>query len=509
PFPTRRSSDLQLEAKPYPTSFIDGTRANESASINTKDFVNPAEGTIDIWKKEDGRWVLITVVWKNGTATVYRDRVQESTISNYQPPTPVWNLEYGIYDEIRFSSVARSPEEIAAYDLENPLPTDDKTTVKYDFNKRLDAGIGHPYTTILGDLNVTGPLPFNITLGPHGILAVDKDGYHTFSIDGEGNAMFAGELVAARGTFVGELQAATGTFTGEITATRAYFTGSINAQNATITGTLIGSAATLQSVNIRNANIINANIQQATITGTLVGVDGTFTGELLAATGTFAGNLISRYVYVGDPFDGLSDHALRLAAGYVNFPYAPRNDPIWIDFRATSSGALYIQKYEPSTGDRHIGLVEIASDYTVLQGRVTIYDDLNVGGSVSVSGLTANRVTTNRITGYSDINVIEIGTYNASIDTNGNALRLQQSPSNYIRVTTSSIDFYFNGNMVHAFRSNGSKVGGSIVDPETGKRWGMSPIDSPQAPIEYFILDVEVTEDGTEVMLDERFVKAV
>jgi len=38
---------------------------------------------------------------------------------------------------------------------------------------------------------------------------------------------------------------------------------------------------------------------------------------------------------------------------------------------------------------------------------------------------------------------------------------------------------------------------------------GMSPIDSPQSPIEYIIFDVEVTEEGTEIELDERFVEIV
>lgn len=555
---------VQLEAKPYPTSFIDGTRANESASINTKDFVNPDEGTIDIWKKEDGRWVLITIVWKNGTATVYRDRVQESTISNYQPPTPVWNLEYGIYDEIRFSSVARSPEEIAAYDLENPLPTDDKTTVKYDFNKRLDAGIGHPYTTILGDLNITGPLPFNITLGPHGILAVDKDGYHTFSIDGEGNAMFAGELVAARGTFVGELQAATGSFTGEITATRAYFTGSINAQNATITGTLIGSAATLQSVDIRNANIINANIQQATITGTLVGVDGTFTGELLGATGTFLGSVrTTSLIAYNDVWIGSTDpdlfnprirmyttspdqyssivvipwttetaelHAMYISVyGYESYPNFGHGvihltGHTGQKVRVQVNGALgadWIQGYSDGVNTIKFG----SSDRMMLTATDSYPHFGLVLGQVMIKGLDGSvqqvQIRNRNDTDYRDLSARDIIANNTIYVSGPNTGYMHfrstgtygylycPGGDSYIRLADNGeIRFYVNGAARHIFGPTGSKTGGSYEFAD-GTILGMSPIDSPQSPIEYIIFDVEVTEEGTEIELDERFVEIV
>lgn len=283
---------VQLEAKSYPTSFIDGVREPEVVKISTEGFVSAAQGTIDVWKKEGNEWALFTTVWQGTSAKRYRNKVLIEELTDYQAPVTELVLEYGIYDEIRFSSVARTEEEIAAYDLTLPLPTDDKTSVKYDFNRRLEPAIGHPFTTILGDLNVTGPLPFNITLGPHGIMAVDRDGRHTFSIDGEGNALFAGELVAASGTFVGELQAATGSFAGEITATSAYFTGTVHAQNATLTGRFLAPNATLEQITVDRAVILNADIQNANITGRLNGVDGTFTGSLVGVDGTFTGTLV-------------------------------------------------------------------------------------------------------------------------------------------------------------------------------------------------------------------------
>ena len=42
----------QLEAKPYPTSFIDGTRSPETLTIPTAGVLNPQEGTIEFWVKK-------------------------------------------------------------------------------------------------------------------------------------------------------------------------------------------------------------------------------------------------------------------------------------------------------------------------------------------------------------------------------------------------------------------------------------------------------------------------
>jgi len=40
---------IQLEEKPYATSFIDGTRAAETRTIPTAGVLNPQEGTVEFW----------------------------------------------------------------------------------------------------------------------------------------------------------------------------------------------------------------------------------------------------------------------------------------------------------------------------------------------------------------------------------------------------------------------------------------------------------------------------
>src|SRR5690606_16767061 len=42
-----------------------------------------------------------------------------------------------------------------------------------------------------------------------------------------------------------------------------------------------------------------------------------------------------------------------------------------------------------------------------------------------------------------------------------------------------------------------------------GKLWGMSPIDSPQYLIEYILFNQEVTEEGTVIELDSKYIQAV
>jgi phage minor structural protein len=50
---------LQLEKKPYATSFIDGTRATETLTIPTAGVLNPQEGTVECW-------VYVPEFWKVG-----------------------------------------------------------------------------------------------------------------------------------------------------------------------------------------------------------------------------------------------------------------------------------------------------------------------------------------------------------------------------------------------------------------------------------------------------------
>lgn len=69
------------------------------------------------------------------------------------------------------------------------------------------------------------------------------------------------------------------------------------------------------------------------------------------------------------------------------------------------------------------------------------------------------------------------------------------------------VDFIVGGEIKHKFRTNGTKEGGSIeID---GVNLGMSPVDSPQVLIEYIDFDINVSEFGTEIVLDDKFRKAV
>lgn len=48
---------VQLEAKPYATSFIDGTRSAETLEVPTEGILNPQEGTVECWVYIDDRFI--------------------------------------------------------------------------------------------------------------------------------------------------------------------------------------------------------------------------------------------------------------------------------------------------------------------------------------------------------------------------------------------------------------------------------------------------------------------
>src|SRR5699024_6623709 len=59
----------------------------------------------------------------------------------------------------------------------------------------------------------------------------------------------------------------------------------------------------------------------------------------------------------------------------------------------------------------------------------------------------------------------------------------------------------------HAFFPDGTKKGGSIeIENEV---YGMSPVDSPQLMIEYIEFDIELSQNGVKVYLDETYTKSV
>ena len=67
-----------------------------------------------------------------------------------------------------------------------------------------------------GVIHTVGDLTTSMTADG---FEIDYDGTTKFSVDENGNAVFAGELSAATGSFSGTLSAATGSFSGTVTAT--------------------------------------------------------------------------------------------------------------------------------------------------------------------------------------------------------------------------------------------------------------------------------------------------
>jgi hypothetical protein len=77
---TFRITAVQLEQKPYPTSFIDGTRSAETLTILTAGVLNPQEGTVECWvlwqdfaQKNDYQFIFVTRT--NTTTTNNENRI--------------------------------------------------------------------------------------------------------------------------------------------------------------------------------------------------------------------------------------------------------------------------------------------------------------------------------------------------------------------------------------------------------------------------------------------------
>lgn len=116
------------------------------------------------------------------------------------------------------------------------------------------------------------------------------------------------------------------------------------------------------------------------------------------------------------------------------------------------------------------------------------------------------RVATDSIIGMADIDVIGLG--QGEVDTAGGSMRYKRNDSDYfMQSTNGNFYFFMGGSSTHTFYSSGTKAGGSI-DVE-GKRYGMSPVDSPQVLLEYIEWDVPLTPEGTKVYVDELWLKTV
>ncbi len=87
--------NIQLEQKPYATSFIDGTRSPETLTIPTAGVLNPQEGTVECW-------VYVPEFWKPGIPYwrriwgIGRSISAGMYVLRYYPPSG--NIVFEIYD---------------------------------------------------------------------------------------------------------------------------------------------------------------------------------------------------------------------------------------------------------------------------------------------------------------------------------------------------------------------------------------------------------------------------
>lgn len=191
----------QLEAKPYATSFIDGTRSPETLTIPTAGVLNPQEGTVECWlfipygvgeydysrsflgTAHSGNYFLISVTrdgkirfaslpaefrssntvqynnwnhvalrWDSQGRDIFLNGVKTSSAGAI--PAIDGSLLYigsgvslywlnGLIDDLRISNRARTDAEIlSAYQSNQPLPIDENTTYALRFDNTLKVGRG-------------------------------------------------------------------------------------------------------------------------------------------------------------------------------------------------------------------------------------------------------------------------------------------------------------------------------------------------------------------------------
>ncbi|WP_346884306.1 phage tail spike protein [Clostridium sp. UBA4395] len=96
------------------------------------------------------------------------------------------------------------------------------------------------------------------------------------------------------------------------------------------------------------------------------------------------------------------------------------------------------------------------------------------------------------------------------IDASSGTLRMYISKTGDtgIRISPNgTVVFLVDGIAKHTFNPSGTKAGGTIV--VDGANLGMSPIDSPKILLEDVLFNVDVQEQGTEVLLDSTFLKTI
>jgi len=151
----------QVEAKPFATSFVNGTRADEALTVPIEGLLSPEQGTIELWYNDNGinknkivfkcgdlkfnpvsvtkGWHLISVIWDGVDTNYYIDKELVSTTNS---PTELGSLYLGsdgdidfinsLISHLRLSSIARTQEQLAPLDA--PPTVDEYTTLYLPFN---------------------------------------------------------------------------------------------------------------------------------------------------------------------------------------------------------------------------------------------------------------------------------------------------------------------------------------------------------------------------------------
>jgi len=186
---------------------------------------------------------------------------------------------------------------------------------------------------------------------------------------------------------------------------------------------------------------------------------------------------------------------MSLYSGTRLYITAPRLEMSANDFYISGEARFYTTTYtdpEPNVMKAIKVSGGIATDVLYANARSVNKDAIRTSGKIYVGGEGIEVVWPGG-TPYIDFTRVSGADYNARI----------------IIQSDSSLAFMFDNNSTirHRFYANGTKSGGSIeID---SKNLGMSPIDSPQVLLETIEFDVPLTADGTKVLLDSRFAKAV
>ncbi len=444
-----------------------------------------------------------------------------------------WSSGYGFYTE--FAVWRAQVEEGNKVTPWSPAPEDNITYTETRI-EQLAEEIGLYY--IKNDELITG-----INLSEEGVR-----------IDGDkllinGDTTINGDIGANGAKFIGLATEELYAFDAEIEDSK--ITGKLDANEALFQKGKFEEAHLVEAL-IEEADIIDADIRNATITGslnsvggtftgTLSGVDGTFTGRLSAASGTFKGDLQAaggtfsgNLSAAGGTFSGRLSAATGTFRGSMTAGSITSDTTIDVTTNARIGNSLSLGR--DVIGENTIEFYRGSTKVGEISGRRETLFGYNI---MSISNATYGGAGIDLIDDYVelDASMVYIGRGTASIVSRGNHtvtgglsaeklettdgaslgtsgsytyLRPAGNSNHSIRLTNSSgyVAFLVNGSVTHAFRTDGTKIGGTIdID---GERYGMSPIDSPQILLSVLLTDIEVKAgQKTEIQLNAEFAKAI